>query len=379
VRVQNGGDINIIGNEMKAVAIAVFTEAKSPMSKMSWRVLVEGNSIHDFGYSTAASAANTGGTHALYMQSFEEVVQGNHFGRAHATHQGGVIKDRGVVQFIRYNYLDNADTSVRNIDIVDQQDACYTNSIQMIACAGSSVKNVAPDAGFGWDALAGWQEAFNSESWVYGNIQVSKVLAPVHYNGDHGQYTSAPRIGRLHYYNNTLICPVGCSAFDPIDPNGTEYAFPAIDVQNSIFWMDRASSAATPGMGFLRGRQGILTAVSLVSPRGAVTNDQMSKNNWTPWTGWPAMDTTLESYYADYNNLPAHISGFGTTGSAVPNTVSVRPYDATSMSSTIAGTALPRGYLPVRFQFRPDLGYVTARQTTVSTTTAGVVGAVDAR
>src|SRR5207244_6538594 len=95
--------------------------------KMSYRLLIEGNNIHNYGYSTAVTETATTYVHGFYIQSFEEVVQGNHIGPGHSTHHGGTLKDRGVVQFIQYNYLDGNDGSTRNLDLVDQQDAAYTS------------------------------------------------------------------------------------------------------------------------------------------------------------------------------------------------------------------------------------------------------------
>src|SRR5207244_11679400 len=83
------------------------------------------------------------------------------------------------------------------------------------------------------------------------------------------------------HYNSTLQCLTGntqgCAVADPSDPNGPHWAFPAIDMQNSIVWNESGT------MAYLRNREGTVTAVSVVTPSGCCTNNQVTGGDGSGW------------------------------------------------------------------------------------------------
>lgn len=376
IRLQNGDDINVVGNDVTANGLGIFTESEAPESDMTRWILIEGNNFH--ANLKAQNAAQTGGIHTLYLQSFGQVVQGNYAGAADPVGEGGDFKDRGDYSFVRYNtFAGGADNTSRTVDIVDQQDANpYMNIPAYITAAAST-----DDAPLNF--VAAWATAWHNY-YFYGNVVTSRAYGPIHFNADHDVPDGVGRVGTLWYWANTgyLATQGGYDNywFDGENPNlfsSTASEFPQIQSFNNIIWMSGSSTSTSPFFTLSRDRATFITSGGTYVPSSCCTNDQVDGG---PITGWP---NTVEGgypatnlWYAGVNDLAAHLSGFGVSGSTIPNGLATIPFNPTNYSPIISNDAVPVpaaiSTLPVRYQPDPAVGGLMV----VRNDNAATVGAI---
>lgn len=251
IRVQDGADITLRGNEVEDNSNGIFTNAQTPQSRMVRNLLVEGNHVHD--------NSDSMGTHNLYLQSIGLVVQFNDFGPTMPQAQGGNLKTRAVLQFIRYNYLGPA---ARIIDMIEPQgfvDYVIANRFE----GYKSADNRDPIT---INQVAANEEAYHHD-YVYGNdIENYGSFSPksgehsasgslVHYSED-GTFEKADsgKGGTLWFYGNRVYLHLdeyGAKVFDqgPYYPISQEWSYVEA-FGNAFDWVKE--QARTPQFGWQR-------------------------------------------------------------------------------------------------------------------------------
>jgi hypothetical protein len=140
--------------------------------RMSYYVTLRGNDIY------ANGMVNNQSVHALYIQGYRTLYEGNFIGVNIAGSLGGALKDRSSGTVVRNNYIQ---ASLRAIDLVD------TETSPTIL-----------------------DDPLYSYAWVYGNVIDSDCSLAVcstdliHWGGDSDNYANY-HDGTLYSYNNTIV------------------------------------------------------------------------------------------------------------------------------------------------------------------------------
>jgi hypothetical protein len=140
--------------------------------RMSYYVTLRGNNIY------ANGMVNNESVHAIYVQGYRSLYEGNFIGANIAGSQGGALKDRSSGTVVRNNYIQ---ASLRAVDLVDTE-----TSPTILA-----------------DPLYNY-------AWMYGNVIDSDCSLAVcssdliHWGGDSDNYENYHN-GTLYSYDNTII------------------------------------------------------------------------------------------------------------------------------------------------------------------------------
>ncbi len=369
------------GNDIENNATGIFTEFNgnsSGVGAFKAEIAIEGNYLHNNGYGLA---------HQMYLQGLMELVQFNNVGPGHSTGSPyAQIKDRGVADVVRYNYIaDSGLAGGRALDFVENEDA--SNYIVFDCGVGCFGYGYIPGpwadgsafylGGTTLNGVTGWNELYH-QFHFYGNVLANTgSYAALHYTGDHGFYY-ADRPGYLYAYNNTFnLGGSGINVYDTDDNGGGRlYEYPTVASQNNIVWFTPAGgysgcwnrSATFIGSWTTNlvntGLANFTTPIPLTWTCNAQNTYDGGSGNLALFTLATPIDSHL--YGRTSGNIIATGSQPFTTGTYVP----VSPQNGTALSGNIAN-------MPVRFQFNAASHYASARNTTVTSSTGGIIGAVD--
>ena len=195
IRITNGSDIVLRGNELSFCGNNLFTRAQTPESAMVRNVLIQGNNIHDGG------VPHSDRQHSLYLEHVGSVVQFNHLGAPAPYSNGSNFKTRCVQQFIRFNYIANG---AHTIDMVEPEDfPDYVKSERYASYHKGNPRDPVTLAD-----VASVEQAYQSD-YVYGNLIYSDNFASglIHYGYDGSGKLNHP--GSLWLYYNTFYFPKG--------------------------------------------------------------------------------------------------------------------------------------------------------------------------
>ncbi|GAC1649235.1 MAG: hypothetical protein NVS9B15_08350 [Acidobacteriaceae bacterium] len=352
IRISNGQNIVVRGNEIYDNGNGFFNDSQVPESAMTRNVLLEGNYLHN-------NTTSAGRYHQAYIQAFGQVTQFNYFGTLRSGGAGAQLKSRGAYDIVRYNYF--ADSSLRPNDFVEQQDATGYSTFAgwMKFCA------TAPTDQFTADLVAATLEGWHNE-FVYGNTYVNSTATKIiHFFADSAGGEPV-REGDLWFYNNSVYEAANkayrFTLFDLYD-NGANYThseWQSVQAVNNSIWVN--APGGTPYFSWMNVRTGfaVLGANTINSTWG--NNNQSCTSGFCDGTGWPGATPTVG--YMDGVDLPLHVSGVANlvpTVVAPFNTVTLIPQ--TGSTAIGAAQALPAAIatLPVRFQYSPRVGYATKR------------------
>ncbi len=272
IRVQDGDDIVIRGNELFECAMGVFTLSRDfNRASLIERLLIEGNYFHDNGLIGSDTK------HDLYVQVVEPVYQYNFFGRNKAGALGSNLKDRSVGSIIRYNWFE---TAYRIMDLVEPEDYfCYVFESYLV---GSQYCDHLRPGGAPDPATLAFvraNEAKFQHAYVYGNLidyrrSITGVSALVHYGADN--VPEMMRQGTLHFFHNTVMVRADRSVqwrlrfFDQVEVSPNPRPASQIHVFGNVFW----GEAETPGQPMS------YTSIS------RYTGDQITLGANVIFTGW---------------------------------------------------------------------------------------------
>lgn len=194
LRIQEGLDIAIRGNELSNCGNGLFILSRVPEAQMSRDLVIDGNSIHDNG------AINSDQMHNAYVQGVNVLVQGNRFGDSRPNSMGGNLKMRTAGDIVRYNYFGKG---ARILDFVEVEDHAELVLPWRFAEFKADGGEVTPgDEARVADAWEAYQK-----SYVYGNVILNRgpnaSNSVVHYSYDNLQEDRRP--GTLYFYNNTVV------------------------------------------------------------------------------------------------------------------------------------------------------------------------------
>lgn len=241
----------------------------------------------------------------------------------------------------------------------------------------------------GPNVLAAWQEAWHYH-FVYANVtsQLSSSTAyHIHYGYDHDAGLSM-RLGTLYFYNNSMYQALkgNYTVIDDAGAGGTNYnTFEPqhVSMWNNIGWVP---FTCTPGFSANNGCLWVAhlativgnyatnlwgtTALQYTTPiNGGSVGNQMG-------VGWSSQVTAFA--YPLAVPIDAHSTGIS-AGNFL--NASSAPFDTSSFLpiNPQAGTALTgiMAKMPVRFMYRADLGYAVPRNTPVTASNGGTIGALD--
>ena len=306
--------------------------------------LYEGNHLHSNGVSGSY------GMHQFYIQGWNEVVQFNVVDQYQSGAQGSNFKGRGFPEILRYNNF--GDGALRQLDLVDNQDAApYTSFEGYLEGGSSSFHSIYPGDAYTADLLAAAVEAHHAD-YVYGNTFVNTTsVYPIHYFSDMGT-ADDNRIGTLWFYNNSFCEPTNAfyswNMFDTSAGGGDDVPaieWPQIQADNNAIWMDsptkpyfywndRITQLTTFGNNVLNSDWGT----------GAMAGGQ--------GTGWSSQTSIYA--FQDASNSADTVGVSNLIG------VSAEPFDLTTFvpapALVNAGASLPVSgpKLPVRFQYGPS-------------------------
>ncbi|GAC1650336.1 MAG: hypothetical protein NVS9B15_09850 [Acidobacteriaceae bacterium] len=352
IRVSNGQNIVIRGNDIGDNGNGFFNDAQTPESKMTRNVLFEGNYLHQ-------NSTSSGKQHQAYIQAFGQVTQFNYFGALRSGATGSQLKSRGVYDIVRYNYF--GDTSLRLNDFVENQDATGYSTF----AGWMSLHTSYPTDQYTPDLVAAAQQAFHNH-FVYGNSYVNSTATKlVHFFADSAG-NEAVRQGDLWFYNNSVYQEPSSAyryyLFDVYD-NGLNLPhaeWQSIQAVNNVIWF--APSLANPYFYWTNLRTGFITLGKNLISSGWGNNNQSCTSTFCDGTGWPGAIPSVA--YMDGIDLPLHVkgaSGLLTTSTAPFDTSTLIPQSGSVAIG--AAQALPSNLttLPVRFQYSPRVGFATRR------------------
>lgn len=168
--------------------------------RRSDNVILRGNNIYANGQSGNESV------HAIYVQGYHSLYEGNFIGANIAGALGGALKDRSSGTVVRNNYIQ---ASLRAIDLVDSE----------------TVPSIISDPLY-------------SYAWVYGNVIDSDCSLAVcstdliHWGGDSDDFANYHN-GTLISYNNTIVIQN--------DPSGNTVRFGVFDLDTNQQSVDSAN------------------------------------------------------------------------------------------------------------------------------------------
>lgn len=235
VRIIDGGDhITVRNNVIRSNSNGVLQSSGGSGNHLSEYLVVEYNEFVGNGGDTTDRSRS----HAMYIQGYRPLVQGNYIHNPRTPGESTGIKDRSPGSVIRYNWVD---TDTIALDLVEPQE-----------------HNA---------AVVGMPEYHTAH--VYGNVLIFRGDGRVvHFGGDVGM---GNRKGPLYFYNNTVHIIVGDrtwsnSLIDVDDDDGTAYAY------NNVVWRDKGRS---DGLGVtLVDRNGTLYVQNnFVGPKWALKKD----------------------------------------------------------------------------------------------------------
>jgi hypothetical protein len=225
------------GNEFNGYPDGVFTAENSNSNE--WSTITQG--VYIFGNFDTNYFSNKGApndSHAMYMQCFYCVAEGNLIQGPLGTDIGNDIKWRGIAGIFRYNYLGAGPAFNQNY--VDIQDASnYETFEQYFAPVGPFFRGDTA----GGNIIAGIQEAAQN-IFSYGNLVfplANGFARTIYYTEDH-QCGMCAQNGTLWYYSNTHIQD-NTSFTNSTSAGFQTYYQQAFNVQNNIFWPNTASYA----------------------------------------------------------------------------------------------------------------------------------------
>jgi hypothetical protein len=244
IRLQNGVDVMIRGNDIENCGNGIFTNAKTPEGSLVIDLTVEGNYLHGWG------ADKNYSMHAMYLQSLGLQLQFNYFGEALVTAKGSTVKTRAVLNFLRWNYDSQVTPTMGWLfDVVEPQAFnCYILPYDFAFVYHGGGENgdcSAPSGGVAADPLSADQVAANNEAYradyIYGNIldELGSDVFFVHYGYD--VFGKDRRSGKLYYWNNTHLSRKGSGSkgiFNPTPPDYPKFhssEFPTIESVNNVF------------------------------------------------------------------------------------------------------------------------------------------------
>lgn len=360
----------VLGNEFETCENGILADfnATHGWAGFNGAVDIEGNNFHNDSYN------GNGSVHQLYIQDWLDLVQFNRVTALAAGALGANLKDRGLSTVTRNNYFGLGQTSsgpTRDFDLVDGQDA---NDYMIYEKAPSSASGMGylgnpgdTNCGHSWwcsgdtmgaSTLAAWQEAWESY-YLYSNISPNTVTAHmVLYNGDHGN-AMANRRGVLQLYNNTFstTAPSHGSFFDTDNAGGDPvYEVPRINAQNNILWSPPGSYPCWQRVNTFVGN----FATNLVSPYLSTVTTPINGTGCASQTNDWASDNPTYAPFPNAIPLDNHMGGI-----SAANFIAAigQPYNSATYVPTtaVAGSALPSGLMPVRFQINPLTMQISAR------------------
>lgn len=243
VTIMNGRGIMVRGNELENCNQAIFSDAQT-LGGTVYDFTVEGNYLHNWGWIK-------GYMHGMYLQAIGVQVQFNYFGPSFPGIPDDAFKSRSVMNFVRWNYVDQAEPkNARAFDLVEPQAFnCYVipydfaqryhggHSVCQTTRGGADADSMSADE------VASNFEAFHAD-YIYGNIinDAGSRSGFVHYGYDVEVPLSPAadrRGGTLFYWNNTHLYRLAGGVktiFDPwIPDSGHSYEFPVIESINNVF------------------------------------------------------------------------------------------------------------------------------------------------
>jgi hypothetical protein len=373
LRVWPSMDTVIRGNDVSNSDFGIFSDFNT---NNGWALVqntdYEGNHVHGTGVS------GNGSIHQFYLQGWLQLVQFNVIDKMLFNSGGINLKDRGVGTIVRYNYFGDGaggtpNSPQRVIDAVDNQDSPQYMGAYNYIPNGWAQGNIMT-----MDLMTAWYDQFHTYH-IYGNIiQNSTALFGVHFIGDHGPYGAA-RPGNLYFYNNTLSFTgtfLGSGILDTNDNGGgTPFEYPRVMAQNNIIWQTPGTSACWNSTETFVSdfTTNVVAAGSLMNITTPISPSSACNLN----SGWESTRSDLP-LFTSVTPINNHITGLSsgnfistasqpfTTGTYVP----VSPQSGTGLSGGAAN-------MPVRFQFNANTHYATARSTVVTSSTGGIIGAVD--
>jgi hypothetical protein len=223
------------GNEFNGYGDGVFTAENSNSNE--WSTITQG--VYIFGNFDTNYFSNIGApddSHAMYMQCFYCVAEGNLIQGPLGTAIGDDLKWRGVAGIFRYNYLGAGSAFAE--DYVDIQDASnYETFEQYFNALGPFFRGDTA----GGNVIAGIQEAAQNV-FTYGNLVFPLAAGfgrTVYFTEDH-QCGMCAQNGTLWYYSNTHI--QDSTSFTNSTSSGFQtYYQQQFNAQNNLFWPAVAS------------------------------------------------------------------------------------------------------------------------------------------
>lgn len=194
IRVQEGRDVTLRGNELTGCGQGIFTLARIPEPQITREVRIEGNALWGNG------VVGNDHIHQAYLQGIDFVVELNDFGRLREGALGSNVKLRTAGDVVRYNVIDGG---ARILDYVEPEEhIAWVMPERYAAWAAGSSEDDPSYAALVDDA---WQKF--QVSYCYGNVLLDVgATGPanlVHFSYDNVQ--NDRRRGTLWFYFNTVV------------------------------------------------------------------------------------------------------------------------------------------------------------------------------
>ena len=368
------------------------------MNNVGWGVLDNNNTtytgssmtlFHQFigGHISNFSDTNSYSEHALYMEAFYTLIEGNLIENPTASDNGNFMKVRGGTAIIRYNGL-IGQLGGNTIAFPDMEDTFQFVSVddnlgpiggtcgQSVWCTITSNNITIPHLVQNEEALA--------HDYVYGNV-LSNPNAMGFPALQYGSYSApnecppctnmADRQGRLYFWNNTIDKPTDSvittanpytgSYFPPLP----QYSFTTVSAYNNAYW-----NASSPFV-LAYDTTAIYNLQTNMFPTGvmSLTPTTGGSGGWGNWTGPYAFPLAVP--------IDGHINGL-TSGNFL--TTSTLPYNATTFLPITSSPLIGAGgaitdpeisAMPVRSQPNVTTGFISARSAGATTIGAEENGA----
>ncbi|GAC1644585.1 MAG: hypothetical protein NVS9B15_01740 [Acidobacteriaceae bacterium] len=234
IRIGNGHDVVIRGNAFVDLGNGMLTKDSLGRGARLISLLVQGNYF-------GGNGTTLGRQHQAYVEATGTVVEFNHFAqlRPGIGASSNALKTRCLRCYVRFNHFEEG---AHILDAVEPEDLMDAHS--------SDFLTTSPDlTSWTMTQVAGWEEAFNSAYWFYGNtIKDTISTNPVLFGGD---TTGVCPDAHLYYYNNSLWeaasatprAHVTLVSSNYCDANANHGGYSSVDAMNSVFWFDQKGTA----------------------------------------------------------------------------------------------------------------------------------------
>lgn len=250
LRIQEGKNVTIRGNELTGCGNGLFVLSRIPESQMTRNILIEGNVLHGNG------VVGEEGIHNAYVQGVDITLQLNVFGPNRAGASGNALKLRVAGDVVRYNAFENG---ARILDLVEVEDhAEFVFPDKYAAFKAAYPTEIVP--GDDERVAAAWKAY--QRSYVYGNlirnVGTGACTNVVHYSFDNVQNDRRP--GTLYFYNNTIVNRTDFSKkaivrlldqgpwwgnSGPAVTNNTFDGYANVEAFNNVFVLESSTPGAT--------------------------------------------------------------------------------------------------------------------------------------